>query len=108
LRLRASADWRETCSRQCRQPYPVSVGGKNYTGSKPPLWRSPWLKQFARRVLAPELCALAAPVIVPLGRTVEKLLDSVEADGSIATGGWGAIPASVRSICKAAAAVRGQ
>ena len=62
------------------------VGNCNYTGSKPPLLGSPWLLEFARHVLAPELCAFSAPVVVPLGRTVEKLLAELETERCIPAG----------------------
>jgi hypothetical protein len=88
LRLRSSDDLFESDLLHATSAirYPVFMGNLNYTGSKPPLWSSPWLEQFARRVLVPELCAVGAPVVVPLGRMVEKLLATLEADGSIPAG----------------------
>lgn len=68
--------------------YPIFVGSKNYTGSNPSPTKSDLLLRMAREVLAPELAAVPDAAIVPLGRTVEKILNLLAAEGEIEPRRW--------------------
>lgn len=50
--------------------YPVFNRGKNYTGSNPPIHRSPLLKSLLTSTLPPELDQVPDALIVPLGKAV--------------------------------------
>ena len=50
--------------------YPVFNQGKNYTGSNPPIHRSPLLKSLLTSTLPPELDQVPDALIVPLGKAV--------------------------------------
>ncbi|MYC70611.1 MAG: hypothetical protein F4X17_07890 [Gemmatimonadetes bacterium] len=50
--------------------YPVFNRGKNYTGSNPPIHRSPLLKSLLTSTLLPELDQVPDALIVPLGKAV--------------------------------------
>ena len=66
--------------------YPAFVGGENYTGSRPRLVRSPFLMNYARKHLAPELSSLPDAVYLPLGRAVEEVLRALELEGHLPRG----------------------
>jgi hypothetical protein len=67
--------------------YPVFVGAKNYTGSPSPD-KSPLLMGFARTVLAPELDAVRSALIVPLGKSVERVLQALAAEKRLDPNRW--------------------
>jgi hypothetical protein len=59
--------------------YPVFNNGKNYTGSSPTPTRHAFLKKMLDVVLAEELETVSNCMIIPLGKTVEQVLEySVE------------------------------
>jgi hypothetical protein len=68
--------------------YPVFVGVKNYTGSHPPAAKSRFLLRVAREILVPELESVPAAAIVPLGRSVEDVLEVLAAEGSFKRKRW--------------------
>ncbi len=68
--------------------YPVFVGVKNYTGSNPPVARSQFLLRVAREILVPELESLPGAAIVPLGRSVEDVLEVLAAEGAFTRKRW--------------------
>ncbi len=55
--------------------YPVFNKGKNYTGSSPTALRHPFLKQMLDVILAEELTTVPACPIIPLGKSVEQILE---------------------------------
>jgi hypothetical protein len=57
--------------------YPVFVGGRNYSGHKPTLMRSPALITYVRTLLAEELEMLPAALIVPLGEAAKSAIDDL-------------------------------
>jgi hypothetical protein len=68
--------------------YPIFVGSRNYTGSNPPPAKSRFLLRVARELLVPELESVPDAAIVPLGRSVEEVLEILAADGSIKRRRW--------------------
>ena len=68
--------------------YPVFVGTRNYTGTSPRPSQSPFLMTFAREVLASELESIPNAVIVPLGKSVEEVLQLLAAENRIRAGRW--------------------
>ena len=50
--------------------YPVFNQGRNYTGSNPPIHRSPLLKSLLTSTLLPDLNQVPDALIVPLGKAV--------------------------------------
>jgi hypothetical protein len=68
--------------------YPVFVGTQNYTGTNPRPSNSPFLMRFARELLAPELESVPGAVIVPLGKSVEEVLQILAAEKRIRPGRW--------------------
>ena len=66
--------------------YPVFNADNNYTGSLPPPRRPAMLMQMARDALGPELAQIPGAVIVPLGRSVDDVLQMLEAEGRIMPG----------------------
>lgn len=64
--------------------YPVFVNGKNYTGHSPSPFRRAILEQAWRSGLAEELQAMQkTPLIVPLGDTVTKMVETLIEDGVV-------------------------
>jgi hypothetical protein len=68
--------------------YPVFVGVKNYTGSNPPAAKSRFLPRVAREILVPELDSLPEVAIVPLGRSVEAVLEALASEGCFKRKRW--------------------
>lgn len=54
--------------------YPVFANGKNYTGYHPPIQKSPFLMNYARKTLETDILPLERPLIIPLGKAVEDVL----------------------------------
>ncbi|WP_369693594.1 hypothetical protein [Lentibacillus sp. CBA3610] len=55
--------------------YPVFNKGKNYTGHRPPINRSPLLEDYACREFPIELTQIPAPaLVVSLGKTAERVI----------------------------------
>lgn len=62
---------------------PVFVDGKNYTGHRPKIRRSPKLLEIVRSTFRQELETVNSALIVPLGKAVEDALDILIDDGSL-------------------------
>jgi len=67
--------------------YPVFVNTRNYTGTPAPM-TSPLLADIARTVLVPELESVRGALIVPLGKAVERTLDTLAAEGRLGPKRW--------------------
>ncbi|WP_340022900.1 hypothetical protein MHI24_28375 [Paenibacillus sp. FSL K6-1096] len=61
--------------------FPVFSGGRNYNGSHPDLPAHPFLDQTALSLLQAELSLMNRPLLIPLGRKVEQVLQRLAADG---------------------------
>lgn len=57
--------------------YPVFVKGKNYTGSRPPLLKHPFLIKMLESVLVSELQKLSNCLIIPLGKAANEGINHV-------------------------------
>ncbi len=66
--------------------FPTFLDGRNYTGSRPPILRSPFLMRYVREILAPELSSLQSAVFIPLGKSVGGVLAVLEEEGLIPDG----------------------
>ncbi|MDO7908069.1 hypothetical protein Q5741_16780 [Paenibacillus sp. JX-17] len=64
-------------------PDPVMVNKRNYTGHRPPIHRSPLLRQQAAESFSRQLGMLDSPLVVPLGRMVEQELHRMAEAGQI-------------------------
>lgn len=62
---------------------PVFAGGKNYSGSRPNLEKSPMLMRHVRATLVPELALRPQALVVPLGVRVEAALRIVSGEGAV-------------------------
>ncbi|SDD11872.1 Uracil DNA glycosylase superfamily protein [Paenibacillus sp. UNCCL117] len=71
--------------------YPVFVGKQNYTGSRPPLATTPYLRELAMGFMRSELSAFPHALLIPLGRAVEDLLQEMDRENGIDRGRilWG-------------------
>lgn len=65
--------------------YPVFVDGENYTGSKPRMADVEFLREQIEGMFAPEMDAIPAALIVPLGRAVDESVASLVRAGHIDT-----------------------
>jgi hypothetical protein len=92
--------------------YPVFRDGKNYTGGRPPLARTPFLLDFAQEYFVPELLAIGDPIIVPLGVAVEKTLRELDIGASRCLYGFphpsGGYPGGPRKFAEARRRLRAQ
>lgn len=61
--------------------FPVFSGGRNYNGSHPDLLVHPFLDQTALSLLQAELSLMNRPLLIPLGKKVEQVLQRLAADG---------------------------
>ncbi|QAY67613.1 hypothetical protein [Paenibacillus protaetiae] len=66
--------------------YPVFYGGRNYSGSQPKLTNESWLLDAAFRYTLEDLQALKQPLIIPLGKRVESVLELFIQHGVINAG----------------------
>lgn len=64
-------------------PFPVFVDKKNYSGSNPSLMSTPTLKNTAIRHMQDELEILKGALVIPLGKTVENVVDRLVMDGKL-------------------------
>lgn len=64
-------------------PYPVFINRKNYTGSKPKILEDEVLKSYAKRYFYKEIEKMKRPLIVPLGKAVEEVLEIMIDEGAI-------------------------
>jgi hypothetical protein len=63
--------------------YPVRVQHRDYTGRRPVLLRAPRLREFAFELLAAELDAMPAALVIPLGRIAGDVLVALAAEGRL-------------------------
>lgn len=64
--------------------YPVFVNHQNYTGSRPNLLTASWLREQAQAYIVKELQLMGRrKLIIPLGKTVERLLAVLEEEGRL-------------------------
>jgi len=68
--------------------YPVFKGDSNYTGNGPRPAKSALLMKIVRNVLVPELAAVANALIVPLGKSVEEVLEVLGRENLVQPGRW--------------------
>jgi hypothetical protein len=62
---------------------PVFVRGQNYTGSAPPIARSPLLRRIIIEILGAELASVPSAILVPLGGAVERALQLLISEGLV-------------------------
>lgn len=58
-------------------PYPVFINNKNYTGSNPKIMDSPILYSYVKKYFYNEIKKLSNVLIVPLGKSVEEVLEQI-------------------------------
>lgn len=63
--------------------FPVFVAGNNYNGTHPSLRTNPFLNRTALSSLQDELSLMNQPLIIPLGKNVEQVLQQLAADGGL-------------------------
>jgi len=56
-------------------PYPVFINGKNYNGHTPLIMESKFLMQYVRNHFFKEIINIDKPLIIPLGKAVEDILN---------------------------------
>lgn len=64
-------------------PYPVFVNNKNYTGSNPKILDSEILKKYLKKYFYNEVEKLSKTLIIPLGKSVEEVLELMINDNLI-------------------------
>jgi hypothetical protein len=68
--------------------YPVFKGIANYSGQSPSIVNSPMLMRLAREILAPELALVPGAAIIPLGKSVEQVLEALTREGLLESRRW--------------------
>ncbi|MNV32021.1 hypothetical protein D3C71_1233450 [compost metagenome] len=63
--------------------FPVFVGKKNYSGAHPKLRSDPFFRECALLSLELELDILSQALIIPLGKTVEEMLQLLVSEGKL-------------------------
>ncbi|MDW7650300.1 MAG: hypothetical protein SCK29_08925 [Bacillota bacterium] len=63
--------------------YPVFKDGQNYTGHSPKIMKSSILRQYVFNVFAEELQLLTNTLVVPLGKAVSSVLESLANEGLV-------------------------
>lgn len=58
-------------------PYPVFINNKNYTGSNPKIMDNEVLYSFVKKYFYNEIEELSNTLIIPLGKTVEEVLEQM-------------------------------
>ena len=56
-------------------PYPVFINGKNYTGARPKILDSEVLMSYIKKYFYKEVKELPNTFIIPLGKSVEEVLE---------------------------------
>ena len=56
-------------------PYPVFINNKNYTGSNPKIIENETLWSYVEKFFYKEIEALPDALIIPLGKSVEEVLE---------------------------------
>ncbi|MEG1989755.1 MAG: hypothetical protein RR144_01625 [Clostridia bacterium] len=64
-------------------PYPVFINGKNYTGSSPKIMENETLQSYAKKYFYSEIAKLSNTFIIPLGKAVEEVLETMINEGRI-------------------------
>lgn len=64
-------------------PYPVFINGKNYTGFSPRILESDILRKYLKNYFYKEVGCLNSVFIIPLGKAVEEVLESMIDEGII-------------------------
>ena len=77
---------RDLCHSTSVLRYPVFNGGENYTGHKPPIRRSPLLRELLDKYFRAELDQLPHALVIPLGKAVEAALASMEPRNAVIFG----------------------
>lgn len=68
--------------------YPVFRKGKNYSGYSPEPTKHPALLSMIEQLLVPELRSVPGALVVPLGGTVERVLQHLNDRGLISNARW--------------------
>lgn len=63
--------------------FPVFVEKRNYSGTNPSLLSNPFLKEYAISSLSEELSILGQALIIPLGKSVESMLQLLVSEGKL-------------------------
>lgn len=66
-------------------PYPIFINGKNYTGSNPKILDNEIFSSYVKKYFYGEIKALDDILIVPLGKAVEEVLQSMVNEGVISS-----------------------
>ena len=61
-------------------PYPVFINNKNYTGSNPKIIDNEILRNYVKKYFYKEISVLSDALIIPLGKSVEEVLNSMVED----------------------------
>lgn len=71
--------------------FPVFVDKKNYSGAHPNLLSNRWLSDYALSFIEDELNILRRALVIPLGKTVESMLQKLVNEGKLDPGRclWG-------------------
>lgn len=64
--------------------FPVFISGKNYNGHNPVLDRSPLLMKYVFETFKTDILSQNRPFIIPLGKSVEHILNSLVKEGRLA------------------------
>ncbi len=64
-------------------PYPVFIHNKNYTGSNPKILESKILTEYLKKYFYNEVKKLSNTLIIPLGKSVEEVLELMIEEGFI-------------------------
>lgn len=64
-------------------PYPVFINGNNYTGSSPKIMDNEVLYSYVKKYFYKEVTQLSSPLIIPLGKSVEEILEKIICEGLI-------------------------
>lgn len=64
-------------------PYPVFINNKNYTGTNPKILDNKILYSYVRKYFYKEIEKLPNALIIPLGKTVEEVLEKMIEEGMI-------------------------
>ena len=63
--------------------FPVFIWGKNYSGYSPPPLKHPVLRKVIETVFVERLAFSSRALVVPLGKTVSTVVETLAADGKI-------------------------
>ena len=87
LELQTCGDLFDSASAQLHSTsairYPVFVDGKNYTGHRPKLLRTPVLRDFIYTCLKDELNQVPNALLIPLGNSVDSAIEDLISSGML-------------------------